>query len=54
MVFAPIDPGQTHPKVLAEQCEAYRLMLYARIRAFGLAGLVTFERGYLEQIPSSG
>jgi len=41
--------GQTHPKVLAEQGEAYRLMLYARIRAFGLAGLVTFERGYLDQ-----
>ena len=41
--------GQTHPRVLAEQGEAYRLMLYARTRAFGLAGLVAFERGYLEQ-----
>jgi glycosyltransferase involved in cell wall biosynthesis len=41
--------GQTHPKVLAEHGEAYRLMLYARVRAFGLAGLVAFERGYLDQ-----
>ncbi|MEV8517710.1 glycosyltransferase [Dactylosporangium sp. NPDC051484] len=41
--------GQTHPKVLAEQGEAYRLMLYSRIRALGVAGLVTFERAYLEQ-----
>jgi glycosyltransferase involved in cell wall biosynthesis len=41
--------GQTHPKVLAEQGEAYRLMLYSRVRAFGVAGLVTFERGYLDQ-----
>ncbi|MEV0129171.1 glycosyltransferase [Dactylosporangium sp. NPDC050688] len=41
--------GQTHPKVLAEQGEAYRLMLYSRVRALGVAGLVTFERAYLEQ-----
>ncbi|MER7281104.1 glycosyltransferase [Dactylosporangium sp. NPDC000244] len=42
--------GQTHPKVLIEQGEAYRLMLYARIRALGLGGLVTFERAYLDQV----
>jgi glycosyltransferase involved in cell wall biosynthesis len=42
--------GQTHPKVLAEQGEAYRLMLYSRIRALGVAGLVTFERAYLDQV----
>ncbi|MEV0566828.1 glycosyltransferase [Dactylosporangium sp. NPDC050588] len=41
--------GRTHPKVLTEQGEAYRLKLYARVRALGLAGLVTFERAYLEQ-----
>ncbi|GLL02279.1 glycosyltransferase [Dactylosporangium matsuzakiense] len=41
--------GQTHPKVLTEQGEAYRLMLYARIRALGLGGLVSFERTYLDQ-----
>jgi len=41
--------GQTHPRVLAEQGEAYRLMLYSRVRALGVAGLVQFERAYLEQ-----
>ncbi|MEU0561303.1 glycosyltransferase [Dactylosporangium sp. NPDC006015] len=41
--------GQTHPKVLAEQGEAYRLKLYSKVRALGLAGLVSFERAYLEQ-----
>jgi glycosyltransferase involved in cell wall biosynthesis len=41
--------GQTHPKVLAEQGEAYRLMLYSRIRALGVGGLVSFERAYLDQ-----
>jgi glycosyltransferase involved in cell wall biosynthesis len=40
--------GQTHPKVLTEQGEAYRLMLYSRIRALGVAGLVSFERAYLD------
>jgi polysaccharide biosynthesis protein PslF len=42
--------GQTHPRVLAEQGEAYRLMLYSRVRAFGVGGLVTFERAYLDRI----
>ncbi|MEV6925019.1 glycosyltransferase [Dactylosporangium sp. NPDC051485] len=42
--------GQTHPKVLIEQGEAYRLMLYSRVRALGVAGLVTFERAYLDQV----
>ncbi|MEV4130560.1 glycosyltransferase [Dactylosporangium sp. NPDC049742] len=42
--------GQTHPKVLIEQGETYRLMLYARTRALGVAGLVTFERAYLDQV----
>ncbi|MGI5242280.1 glycosyltransferase [Dactylosporangium sp. CA-139066] len=41
--------GQTHPKVLAEQGEAYRLMLYSRVRALGVAGMVSFERAYLDQ-----
>jgi glycosyltransferase involved in cell wall biosynthesis len=41
--------GQTHPKVLSEQGEAYRLMLYSRVRALGVAGMVTFERAYLDQ-----
>ncbi|GAA4252558.1 glycosyltransferase [Dactylosporangium darangshiense] len=41
--------GQTHPRVLAEQGEAYRLMLYSRIRGLGVGGIVSFERGYLDQ-----
>jgi glycosyltransferase involved in cell wall biosynthesis len=41
--------GQTHPKVLTEQGETYRLMLHSRVRALGVGALVSFERAYLDQ-----
>jgi glycosyltransferase involved in cell wall biosynthesis len=41
--------GQTHPRVLARAGEAYRLGLSTRIRAFGIGGLVRFERRYLDE-----
>ncbi|MEV0127351.1 glycosyltransferase [Dactylosporangium sp. NPDC050688] len=40
--------GQTHPKVLAAEGETYRLGLYKKVRAFGVADLVRFERSYAE------
>ncbi|MET7417659.1 glycosyltransferase [Dactylosporangium sp. NPDC005555] len=40
--------GQTHPKVLAEEGESYRLGLYKKVRAFGVADLVRFERSYAD------
>ncbi|MEU0554717.1 glycosyltransferase [Dactylosporangium sp. NPDC006015] len=40
--------GQTHPKVLAEEGESYRLGLYKKVRAFGVAELVRFERSYAD------
>jgi glycosyltransferase involved in cell wall biosynthesis len=44
-----IIAGQTHPRVLAREGEAYRLGLVTRIRALGIDGLVRFERGYLDE-----
>jgi glycosyltransferase involved in cell wall biosynthesis len=40
--------GQTHPKVLSEEGESYRLGLYKKVRAFGVADLVRFERSYAD------
>jgi glycosyltransferase involved in cell wall biosynthesis len=41
--------GQTHPRVLAREGEAYRLGLATRVRALGIGELVRFERGYLDE-----
>jgi polysaccharide biosynthesis protein PslF len=41
--------GQTHPRVLAHEGEAYRLGLATRIRALRVGELVRFERGYLDE-----
>ncbi|MDT4988676.1 MAG: polysaccharide biosynthesis protein PslF [Micromonosporaceae bacterium] len=40
--------GETHPRVREQQGEAYRLGLGTRARALGVADLVRFERGYLD------
>jgi glycosyltransferase involved in cell wall biosynthesis len=40
--------GQTHPKVRAQQGEAYRIVLGLRARALGVTDLVRFERSYLD------
>jgi glycosyltransferase involved in cell wall biosynthesis len=40
--------GETHPRVREQQGEAYRLGLGTRARALGVAELVRFERGYLD------
>jgi glycosyltransferase involved in cell wall biosynthesis len=45
-----IIAGQTHPKVLTEFGEAYRLGLYHKARAFGVGDMVRFERSYLDRI----
>jgi glycosyltransferase involved in cell wall biosynthesis len=41
--------GQTHPRVRQQQGEAYRLGLGNRARALGIAHLVRFERGHLDE-----
>jgi len=40
--------GQTHPKVIAREGEAYRTALQARVRALGLATSITFDGRYRE------
>jgi glycosyltransferase involved in cell wall biosynthesis len=40
--------GQTHPRVRQRQGESYRIQLGNRARAVGVAGLVRFERTYLD------
>jgi glycosyltransferase involved in cell wall biosynthesis len=41
--------GQTHPRVRAQQGEAYRIGLTTRARALGVGELVRFERNYLDE-----
>jgi glycosyltransferase involved in cell wall biosynthesis len=38
--------GQTHPRVLEREGEAYRESLMARARALGVEGMVRFDDGY--------
>lgn len=40
--------GQTHPRVLARDGEAYRTSLVSRAAALGVADMVTFEASYLD------
>jgi glycosyltransferase involved in cell wall biosynthesis len=40
--------GQTHPRVLDRDGEAYRTALTARARALGVSDIVSFEPGYLD------
>jgi glycosyltransferase involved in cell wall biosynthesis len=40
--------GETHPKVLERDGEAYRDGLVGRARALGVADMVTFQSGYLD------
>ncbi|ABW10001.1 glycosyl transferase group 1 [Parafrankia sp. EAN1pec] len=55
--LADLDPaphyviaGQTHPKVLAREGEAYREGLAARVRDLGLTGSVSFDDRYLDPV----
>ena len=40
--------GQTHPRVLEREGEAYRRRLQARVAELGLAGDVVFDNGFLD------
>ncbi|WP_368861251.1 glycosyltransferase [Frankia sp. AgB32] len=55
--LADLDPapryviaGQTHPKVLAREGEAYRVRLAAQVRDLGLTGSVSFDDRYLDAV----
>ena len=41
--------GQTHPRVLERDGEAYRMSLMARAAARGVGDMVSFEAGYLDR-----